>query len=74
MATMRPFWPASEVKRLTNLSPKRTENGPDHEAEIKVEKRREQRGPVAGGFSDRRASFRVFFACITIVIPRLDLL
>jgi hypothetical protein len=38
------------VERFTNLRAQRTEHGPDHEAEIEVEKGSEERGPVAGIF------------------------
>jgi hypothetical protein len=39
-----------KMQSFTDLSSQRTEHGPNHEAEIEVEKCREQSGPVTGAF------------------------
>ena len=49
-ATMKPFCSGAKVQRLADLRAERAEHRPDHEAEVEVEERGEQGGPVAGAF------------------------
>lgn len=39
-----------EFERLADLGTKRTQDRPDHEADIKIQKRRDERGQVSGFF------------------------